>query len=218
MKKQLLALIATCLMATACINAQKIEDGSRWWDGYTLWTASYEGNTIVMNGQLPNNDIDFFQIYKLSGAGEYGFTSDRPYFNRFNADLGCTIKYIRKDGMYFLAVRNKKGETVWLYLLTPDNIENCMAQQKAMEEALPGNLLCNTLLNVAYLDRFNKQELRIMRNEIMARHGYNFQSKDLKDYFSQKSWYKPAKDNNSIKLNIIEETNIQLMKYLESVK
>ena len=218
MTKKIAAIMLMCVALFSAAQAHKIENGSKWWDGYALWTAIYEEELIVMSGELPNGDMDIFQIYKLDGKDEYAFTSDRPYFNRFNADLGCTLKYIRKDGMYFIAVRNKKNETVWTFVLTPDNLENCMAQQKAMEEALPSNLLCNTLLNVAYLDRFNKQELRIMRNEILARHGYNFQSKDLKDFFSQKSWYKPAKSNSGIKLNIIEQTNVELMKCLEALK
>ncbi len=148
----------------------------------------------------------------------YGFVSDRPNFNKFNADLSYRVKYIRKDGMYFLAVQNKNGDAVWIFVLTPDNLENCMAQQKAMQGELPSNLLCNTLLNTAYLDFFSKEELRLMRNEILARHGYNFQSKDLKDYFNQKSWYKPAKSNSGIKLNIIEQTNVELIKTIENIK
>ncbi|WP_415225378.1 YARHG domain-containing protein [Psychromonas sp.] len=34
----------------------------------------------------------------------------------------------------------------------------------------------------------NPTELRLMRNEIFARHGFIFKSKDLKRYFSQRSW------------------------------
>ena len=220
MKKHFFAILAICLTINIGAKAQKIEPGTLWWDGYTLWEARMDkdDSDVYFYGEQPNGDNDFFQIYKLKGNGEYAFTSDRPYFNKFNADLSCTLKYIRKDGMYFLAVRNKQGEAVWIFVLTPDNLENCMAQQKALEGQLPSNLLCNTLLNTAYLDFFSVEELRLMRNEILARHGYNFQSKDLKDYFSQKSWYKPAKSNNGIKLNIIEETNVQLIKSIEAIK
>lgn len=40
----------------------------------------------------------------------------------------------------------------------------------------------NTFINANYL---YKSMLRIMRNEIYARHGYNFASADLKNYFSK---------------------------------
>jgi hypothetical protein len=56
-----------------------------------------------------------------------------------------------------------------------------------------------------------------MRNEILARHGWKFQSKDLQEYFGRQSWYKPGNDNNAIKLHVIEQLNIQLIKSEESV-
>ncbi len=36
------------------------------------------------------------------------------------------------------------------------------------------------------------QQLRILRNEIYARHGRIFESRDLRDYFGARSWYHPA--------------------------
>lgn len=57
-----------------------------------------------------------------------------------------------------------------------------------------------------------------MRNAILARHGYTFKSKDLRDYFSKKPWYKPGTDNAAIKLNIIEQTNLSLIKSEETIE
>lgn len=36
----------------------------------------------------------------------------------------------------------------------------------------------------------NLEKLRLLRNEIFARHGHSFESEDLKQYFSEKLWYK----------------------------
>lgn len=41
------------------------------------------------------------------------------------------------------------------------------------------------------LSLLSLEQLRIARNEIYARHGREFSSEDLKNYFSSKSWYKP---------------------------
>jgi hypothetical protein len=38
----------------------------------------------------------------------------------------------------------------------------------------------------------SKRELRIMRNEIFARHGYRFGTDYLQTHFEKKSWYKPS--------------------------
>ena len=74
---------------------------------------------------------------------------------------------------------------------------------------------CNILLNDRWFKNFDKNTLRIMRNEIMAHHGYKFQSKDLQEYFDKEQWYK-AQPNNKIKLSLVEELNIELIKNAEN--
>ena len=57
--------------------------------------------------------------------------------------------------------------------------------------------------------------LKIMRNEIFARHGYKFKTKDMADYFGAKAWYKPQYDDVTSKLTPIETLNIALIQELE---
>ena len=71
------------------------------------------------------------------------------------------------------------------------------------------------LVNKAILEYFDKSMLRIMRNEIYARHGYIFASDDLKAYFSKQKWYKPAKSNSEVKLSAIEQLNVDIIKMME---
>ena len=73
-----------------------------------------------------------------------------------------------------------------------------------------------TLLNDKQFRKMKKSTLRIMRNEIMARHGYRFQSKDLQEYFSSMPWYKPAASNDEVKLSFIEQLNVELIKAVEN--
>lgn len=72
-----------------------------------------------------------------------------------------------------------------------------------------------TLLNPLFHHNYKKSTLRIMRNAIMARNGYRFQSKDLQDYFGKEPWYKPAASNDNIKLSFIEQLNVELIKAAE---
>lgn len=74
------------------------------------------------------------------------------------------------------------------------------------------------LLDRYTLRQYNRLLLRYMRNEVLARHGYRFQSKELNDYFSSQSWYKPAEDNSEIQLTFLEELNVATIKYAESEK
>ena len=58
-----------------------------------------------------------------------------------------------------------------------------------------------------------KHELRIMRNEIYARHGYIFKDPILRDYFMQKSWYKPT--TISVTFKDIEQYNVRFIQLHE---
>ena len=90
----------------------------------------------------------------------------------------------------------------------------------ALTESNPNNgcydYLCNTLLHGSELNYYDKPTLRLMRNSILARRGYVFQSKDLKEYFSKESWYRPADSNDDILLSLLEQLNIELIKYREA--
>ena len=74
----------------------------------------------------------------------------------------------------------------------------------------------STLLNDKQFRRFDKATLRFMRNAILARHGWVFQSQDLQNYFNNEPWYKPAASNDDIHLSFIEQLNIDLIKNVES--
>lgn len=58
-------------------------------------------------------------------------------------------------------------------------------------------------------------ELRVMRNEIYARHGYIFKNTELRNYFEQQSWYKPQSDDVTDLLSNIEKENATFLKNYE---
>lgn len=69
------------------------------------------------------------------------------------------------------------------------------------------------------LVELTKEELRFARNEIYAIHGRKFESEDLNNYFSSKSWYhgylsQEEFDDNV--LNAYEKANLDLIKSVES--
>jgi len=68
--------------------------------------------------------------------------------------------------------------------------------------------LSTRLLTEDDLNGISKRKLRILRNEIYARHGYFFKSKDLRDYYSAKDWYHPQYNDVSNLLNTIEKRNV----------
>ncbi|MGL5414765.1 MAG: YARHG domain-containing protein [Clostridium sp.] len=70
------------------------------------------------------------------------------------------------------------------------------------------------------LRNFTKEELGFIRNEIYARHGYEFHQQPFKSYFNSKTWYRKnsyfkGTDNE---LNEYERANVKLIANLEKGK
>ena len=74
-----------------------------------------------------------------------------------------------------------------------------------------------------YLDEYDlwymtADELSLARNEILARNGYTFESKNLLEFFLQCDWYRPDSPPGStsgLGLSKIENANIELIKDIE---
>ena len=184
--KRLLILLFTIHCSLFTLQAQTIKNGSRWWDGQWLYTATVdqEGNAR-MEGESVDMGGDSFLLNKVDGReGRYTLASTNSHGWIFiRGELGYRVDYIRQEGMNFLAVRKPNGDCCYTLVLTPDNLKNCVAQEKIADEREVSWMLQNYLMNTHYLGRFSKSQLRLMRNEILARHGWRFQSKDLQDHF-----------------------------------
>lgn len=64
------------------------------------------------------------------------------------------------------------------------------------------------------LKSLSRNEIKLIKAEILARHGYEFKTKELDDYFKQKSWYKIDEHFNANFLSTTEKQNIRfIMEY-----
>lgn len=110
--------------------------------------------------------------------------------------------------------------------VTPDGASKSKAEEnKDAAQAGDGEYVLpesNTRkLTGADLSGLSKDQLRIARNEIMARHGRTFKDASLQEYFNSKSWYKgtiaPADFDASMEstLSEIEKANVELIKSYE---
>ena len=215
MKRSLMIIL--CLCALLSVQAQNISNGSKWWSGSDLYTATVRAGGVVY---FQGSDYNELTIEKVGDkAGTYKIIPSRQAEDRppLRGEFGWRVQHIRQEGMNFLVVRRPNGDASEILVLTPDNLKNCQGQEEWAEKQPVSDIITGMLLNTTYLSRFSKDELRLMRNEILARHGWKFQSKDLQEYFGKQSWYKPVADNKTIKLNIIEQTNVQMIKSEELV-
>ena len=56
----------------------------------------------------------------------------------------------------------------WILVLTPDNLENCLGQQRFAEEQPVDDMLDGYLMNTKFLARFGKEELKRMHAKLKA--------------------------------------------------
>ncbi len=65
------------------------------------------------------------------------------------------------------------------------------------------------------LDDLTAEELRLMRNEIMARHGHRFSDPELAAHFGAQPWYRPTDGNAEDRLTAVERRNIERIRKAE---
>lgn len=171
--------------------------------------------------------------YRDKDGKAYAFNPDMTYVfdgkngkYKFEESYDCPDFIVTlADGQHFIAEGDAEGLT-----LTPSAFdEESGAWDKTNGKPLRLTLVPETasdwrypfaskkLLTSGDVVLFSKKELRVMRNEIWARHGYNFKSDDLKKRFAKVKAYKPIDDNNNVKLSDIEAINSELILHQEKI-
>ena len=119
-----------------------------------------------------------------------------------------------KDIDFFQADIKEKVMYTYFKINSEGKISELSNNLKIKEYKILPESSCR-LLRKNELTNYTPKELRLMRNEIFADHGYIFKSEDLRNFFLEKDWYKPRFDNVNDSLNDIEKINISLIKSLE---
>lgn len=70
-----------------------------------------------------------------------------------------------------------------------------------------------------FLNSQSLRNLKLMRNEIYARYGYDFKSGgEMEKYFEKKSWYAPNSNFNEALLTVVEKKNVEKIIQFEKTK
>lgn len=139
-----------------------------------------------------------------------------------DAEFETTYTFEKINGDWYVTKGNYSGSDVGLaeYTAGAASSANTRFRKKYSTPApvyeymgTPGDYpqASERLLTENDLAGMTKADLRVMRNEIMARHGYSFKSKDLKDCFESQSWYFPLFNNVGNYLSDIENENVKFI-------
>ena len=207
-------------------------------------TAEYrivEGNKVLLFKDAKGNILQHFKQsnnqWKTEMEKGYHQILDGTYvdetgvkytFDGNTLTIGSNkFSFSLDPGMYSLLHINDAAYW-WEVSATGINLYNALEGKISFEQ---GNLwhklrevtpngrwtfLSNEIVEGDFMWSYPSGIIRIIRNEIYARHGYVFNSADLKAYFSKQPWYKPLNNNAAVKLSAIETLNVEILKANET--
>ncbi len=202
-------------------------------DGHKLLLFKDANGNILKHYEYMDHDMweaEIIKGYHYILDGTYVDETGVKYvFDGEDLTMGnnkCTIS-LDPEMFYILRV-NDAAEYWWTVTTTGINIYNVSEGEYGpvqgnvwhrLKEVSPNgrwDFLSKEIVPETFMWRYPSGLIRIIRNEIYARHGYVFNSADLKEYFSKQPWYKPLNNNNAVKLNAIETLNVELLKANET--
>lgn len=187
--------------------------------------TEYTGNNISANcnlieqgncyvGKMNNTDGRNFNMTICSPAATV--KSDKTYFYETPNGVRKPAYCVTGDQIYILKEENgfvytefpgSTGAVTKGWIVASDlNFSNNSSTPGRFPQA------SERLLSTSDLNGLNKTDLIIMRNEIFARHGYIFQTPEMKSYFATQSWYNGQYNDVTSMLTDIEKQNIDLIK------
>ena len=193
-----------CNMEIICQNDAyyeiTIDWGSSAWDN-THWefTGEYDA---TQGGIVYKNGCRYEQHYPEDG-------SDMQQTEVYSDGEGFI--YIKDEELYWEDKKEGTGEAQ--AFVRPDVLETSISEEfPDADYVLPDS--DTVRLTEEDIADLSLQEINYAKNEIYARHGRKFQSKELRDYFNSKDWYVGTIDGADFDdgvLSQIERDNIKLL-------
>ena len=143
------------------------------------------------------------------------------------ANLYLMVEFERQEGVWRVVkadYHNSDAVTVEDCVEMANYYKEDFAKQEADDfvpckcEGVPGRFpqASERKLETNDLKGLHRKDLAIVRNEILARHGYDFHdNQEMLDYFLQQPWYMPLFLNVDKVLTPLEKSNIRFVKEFE---
>ncbi|GEQ85873.1 hypothetical protein ULMS_13810 [Patiriisocius marinistellae] len=171
-------------------------------EAYTL-NIEYEGNWKAAS---PKERVEFIYAFNDNDS-----IISKSMIAKDSHDIPIIYKKNSHVAKHFETVTPEKTPEVIIKEETP---KKAAIKQPTVNGRFPK--ASTTQLSLGDLESYSKKDLKIMRNEIFARHGHTFlKGREMDTYFKSQSWYE---NKNLDATNLLTETeikNIQLIKTLE---
>ena len=175
------------------------------------WFVDAQGRVLITRSQGGWGGSGGSQWVKTYTAGSDGLTLSGHQVLQGKKVIGhlVVIKVAGQEHLGFLDLATQAGQAAEIGFYTP------------YEQQLSGETpqASRVVLTPDYLKLFSKKQLKIMRNEIFARHGHRFKAGGaMEKHFQAQSWYQklsaPKKSIQSL-LTTLEKENIRRIQKAE---
>ncbi len=178
---------------------------------------------------VASNKMTLF-IDQMEDGAMFGYSvcagSDRPFRGEYTEDgdkITATLKEPgdnKHDGVFELVITKKPLSLTgkWTpFRPSQGNRHYTLARRNFAYYNTAGQYTESSVKQLGDDDVNNlyKDELRLMRNEIYARHGYSFKLRDMRELFDNEDWYMPVSTDVRKALTPIERKNEELIKRFE---
>ncbi|QXP58661.1 YARHG domain-containing protein [Olleya sp. HaHaR_3_96] len=171
-----------------------------------------------------NNKLYPREIYHPIIDGFFGNTIERILINYLNKEISLTndISYTLFE-CFKTSINNKEGDLGIGYIIIEEDNGN-ETHSLVFHEKINSHIAIDgefpetsfVMLTIEELKDYPSDTLKIIRNEIFARHGHIFISGGkMEAYFLQKKWYSKTKTITPNDLSTIEKHNIDIIRRLE---
>jgi hypothetical protein len=205
-------------------------------EAQSWYKANPEFNNSMLN-DLERKNLDIIRVAEASKhatvqPGDMRYWVTRPLTAaKLGTHSGAEWRVLRAE---VEAIHGKRFDEPWLQqyfderywykpadkydakTLSPLERKNLVAievaQKKSRKVAIaPGDmeLFENKLISAQMLHGLSLNELRLLRNEIYARHGRQFQAPWLSQYFFTQEWYQPDENFKDEELTGSDKTNVE---------
>ena len=184
-------------------------------NGKTYTISSTEPHAEGFSSQ--SKRFKFGKVYEIPMA-VLVFPDVAYAFNKTPKGLVYFPVYYDHESDFYERAQNAK-QIELTRILSPDEYEYPLVSSKYLNvfeiRTYAGAFYGPFMMDMKLKTQNSLQALATMRNEIFARHGYQFKSERWNTYFRAKTWYKPSKQNVDAELTEIEKANLDLIKAQE---
>lgn len=218
------------------------DDGELWQrrevNGHDVLIKYFDDNTISTvylptgreMGEVVDDDLQeiIAGTYVSTTGKKFQFNIDgtcvfdgkkNTYYMSDEGEGGTPALYITLNRQYWELVPTVDGMNIYKTVPNPDidglSRGKLYATLKVANDTPRWAFLSDRICTQYAFAQLDKDVLRLMRNEVYARHGYRFSDARLQAHFGACKWYKPVDDNQMVTLNGVENLNEALIKDAE---